>query len=267
METQTSVLWLMSGLAGCLLSAGGCAHSHDDELRGGGFTRVFTPQPPTFLSGPMAVLLTNASGFSARVEVENEPLGGVEPAQSGQLLSYGSKVVFAPEPDKKAEKQLGTGGFSFLWDVAENRGFVLSEALQGYAPAAANVHPTNLVTGNIAATPQSVAGHSCQPADATVQMSDGSTAIFRLFRAGDLNGFPVRLISATNPLPLTLTFSKIRLQPLPADLFTVPDGFTQYATPEAMADELAVRRHHLKNKIPEAAEPFDRTTPQPPRRY
>jgi hypothetical protein len=250
-----------------LLLVGGCAHSPEDELHGGSFTKVFTPQPPTFLSGAMSVLLTNSTGFTARVAAENEPLGGTEPARSGQLLCRGSKLFFAPDPDKQAEKQFGAGGFSFVWDAAENHGFVLSEALQGYAPVAPNVHPTNLVVGNVPSTPAAtVAGHACQVADATVQMSDGSTSIFRLFRAGDLNGFPVRVIAGTSPVPLTLTFSKIKLQPPPADLFVVPEGFVKYDNPEVLADEIAIRRHHLKNKIPLEPVP-DQSTPQAQRRY
>jgi hypothetical protein len=66
-------------------------------------------------------------------------------------------------------------------------------------------------------------------------------------RATDLNGFPVRIQSQKAAL-LTLNFSKIHLEAPAAAVFSPPDGFSKYATPEAMADELAAREHNLRRR-------------------
>src|SRR5512140_464385 len=118
---------LRYGMAGLALYAAGCSHSGDREDRGRAFTRVFTPQPPAFVTRPMVVLLTNRTGYSAHVEVQAEALKENERSVSGQLLCRGSKLFFAPE-SSTGSKGLGRpGGFSYIWDAASNSGFVLSE--------------------------------------------------------------------------------------------------------------------------------------------
>jgi hypothetical protein len=226
---------------------------------------VFTPQVPPFVNGPMAVLLTNTTGFSARTTLQSEAFPGPQHQKTGQLLCRGSKLLFAPDPDESAKKQSRVGGFSFLWDLAENQGFLLSEALQGYAPVASRLLVTNLVTGMIQATPRKIAGYKCEPADARVQMSDGSTAILQLWRAGDLKGLPVEISWSGPAPPLTLTFSKIRLEPPPADLFALPDGFTKYNSPETLADELALRQNNLHRPTHEPTEEPEHPEHQQPR--
>src|SRR5262249_15836059 len=120
--------------AGLVLVASGCSHSDDMEDRGRAFTPVLVARPPTFVSRPMAVLVTNRSGYSAHVDAQAESLAENERTVSGQLLCRGSKLFFASELSGESSKQARPGGFSYIWDVASNSGYVLSEALQGYAP-------------------------------------------------------------------------------------------------------------------------------------
>jgi hypothetical protein len=242
----------------------GCAHPHEQEAKHE-FIGVFTPQLPPFVNGPMAVLLTNTTGFSARTTLKSEAFPGPEHQKTGQLLCRGSKLLFAPDPDESARKQSRAGGFSFLWDTAESQGYLLSEALQGYAPIASKALVTNLVTGTIQATPRKVAGYQCEPADARVQLSDGSTAILQLWRASDLKGLPVEIMSTGPAAPLTLTFSKIRLEPPPAEMFALPDGFTKYNSPETLADELALRQNNLHRPTHEPSEENEHPEHQQPR--
>lgn len=132
---------------------------------------MITPQPPAFLVGPSAVLLTNGAGFSARVEVQAESSLGSERNFSGQLLGRGAKLLYAPESDESADTHRQPGGYSFIWDVGENQGYVLSEALQGYAPVSSDLRVTNVAiqAGNSPA--QRVSGHPCESATATARLN------------------------------------------------------------------------------------------------
>jgi hypothetical protein len=74
------------------------------------------------------------------------PAGDARPA-SGQLLARGTKFFFDPAPPSGKPSRAGQS--SFIWDATTRQGFLLSEALQGYAPIAATVGFTNLVVQDL----------------------------------------------------------------------------------------------------------------------
>src|SRR5262249_39204903 len=137
----------------------GCSHSGETEVREKGYTGVVTAQPPAFFTGAACVLLTNSVGFSARISGQAESVCGRERSFSGQLLGLGSKLFFSPEQDEATGKQERAAGLSFIWDVNENRGYVLSETMQAYAPVSYNLRITNVVVSQVQAPPQKLAGH------------------------------------------------------------------------------------------------------------
>ena len=210
----------------------------------------FPPQPPAFLSGPGAVLLTNAEGFSSYAVMEPGPgsIGGK--TVSGQLLARGGKLLFLPDADKTQKKPARSVGISYLWDVAQGSGYVLSEALQGYAPVSSRARCTNLVAEIHDAAPQRIDGHPCVAQTMTMSASDGSMVRFEAWQATDLNGLPVRVASAANSASFTLNLSKVRLAPQPGGLFVPPSGFTRYNSVEAMMTELALRQQNLSRPTP-----------------
>jgi hypothetical protein len=234
----------------------GCSHSGDSYMREKAFTAVVTPHSPTFFTGAAAVLLTNAGSFSAQVTVQAEGFDDRERNVSGQLFGRGSKLAFAPETEQQAPKNQKVGVFSFLWDVRENRGYVVSEALQAYAPASSSLQVTNVSISPLNVAPQKFNGHPCESVRAAVYKSDGTVSSFEVLRATDLNGFPMRIVSETNSAPLSLTFSKIRFEAPAPDVFAPPDGFSKYVSPEAMVDELAARQRNLRRKSYESLEPL-----------
>jgi hypothetical protein len=217
-------------IAGLLMS--GCAHDGDLEPRAK-FTRVFTPQMPSFMIGPAAAFFTNTAGFSAKLVVQADPAFPQPGPVEGELLGRGSKLLFAPRQIDTGEKVTPAKGFTYVWDMASASGFVLSEALQAYAPVSSSLRVTNVVEAAGAGAAHSV----------TVQMNDGSQNVYRLIR-DPKNGFP-ESIAALNP-PATLTLSKTRFQAPPLDLFAPPSGFSRYQSPEALADEIAARQHSLR---------------------
>ncbi len=255
------------GLWACLvLSASvlwGCSHSKDYEQYPNGVVGVYEAQPPAFLNGPMSVLLTNRAGYAAHVTVQGDAFAAGGEVKSGQLYCRGNELLFAPVQMQK--KQARSGGFAFIWNVADSKGYVLSGALQGYAPVSSSVQPTNVVL-QPQPTAERIDGHPATRETAVVQMSDGSSATFEVWRASDLNGLPLR-ISTANPVVLTLTFSDLRPAPPPDDVFALPDDFTKYSSPEALADEVAARQHNLHRKNTGVLEPMEPINPanQPPR--
>jgi hypothetical protein len=198
----------------------------------------------------MALLLTNVAGFRAHAVLESGASAkGVE-VIAGELMGRGGKLAFAPEPGSSTGKRSHLGHSAFIWDVTANRGYLLNDPLQAYAPISATGQFTNLVTGSATsgAAPENISGYPCQPAQATVVASDGSVTGFRLWRAADLNGLPVRITRASDGPSLTLTLSKVRLEPVSADLFQPPNGFTKYDSPEGLMNEFAARQQNLKRR-------------------
>ena len=240
----------VSGLCLLLIAAvtTGCGHSQKQAGRGGAFAGSPPPQPPAFLNGPMALLLTSVDGFRAHVVLEGGAAAkGVE-VVAGELIGRGGKLVFAPSLSGAAGKHSPASDSAFIWDVNGNHGYMLNEPLQAYALIASNRQFTNVTASAAlsAAAPEKVAGHPCQPMEVTVAASDGSATVLRLWRATDLKGLPVRVTCAANGAPLTLTLSKVRLEAMPDDVFLPPKGFKKFDSAEALINELAARQQNLK---------------------
>ena len=208
----------------------------------------------------MALLLTNTSGFRAHVVLESGGPPQALPLAAGELMGRGSKLLFAPATLGKAGKKVRAEDSAFIWDVIANRGWVLNDPLQAYAPVSSsrqftNVAATALLKG---AAPEKISGHSCQPGEVTVTAADGTPTVFRVWRANDLQGLPLRITCPSTGAPLTLTLSNARLEAVPNDLFLPPSSFTEYESSEAIMAELFLRKHNLNRKPtyqPEDTEP------------
>jgi hypothetical protein len=208
------------------------------------------PLPPLFLNGPMALLLTNVDGFRAHVVLESGAPPQTAQLAAGELMGRGGKLLFAPAPGGAAKQQARGGDSAFIWDVIENRGYVLNDPLQGYSPVSSSRQFTNVVT--VAAVDGSeserIDGHPCQRTEVKVMASDGTATVYRVWRARDLQGIPLRVTCPSNGVPVTFTLSRVRLEAVPNDLFVPPSGFTKYDSPEAMMAELFLRKHNLSRK-------------------
>jgi hypothetical protein len=184
------------------------------------------------------VLLTNASAFSAVLTVDSPAIAQKGHALSGQLLCEGGHLIFSPT----------RGDRTFIWDVRERNGYVLSEALQGYAPFSSPAQMTSVTTLSETAGPASerVNGHPGHESEVTIAMDDGSTSRFSVWRASDLNGLPVRIKSLSTNEMFEVNLSAIQPAKLASTLFGPPDGFTKYENPDVMAGELAMRKSKPK---------------------
>lgn len=220
--------------AAAVVLLAGCAR---DQIFITGQSTLLSPQPPPIFSTPAVYLLTNSSGVLAKVRIEDH-LG----KSHGRLFARGTKLFYAPEEKKLPRRYGPSGGFSYLWDAAEGKGYVLSEALQGYAPIShSSTGPTNILVR------AAESGSGLRAVVLTAQMANGKSIDFEANGGVQDNGLPAR-VSGGNP-PFSATFEKVRSEPPPAEVFVVPEGFTPYKSGEAMVDELAVRYRNLKRKI------------------
>src|SRR5215472_2007397 len=225
----------------------GCGHSKREDAAAAFSGPPVAPQPPVFVRGSMALILTNSSGYEARVAVEGGPYLEPGAAVGGELVCLGTKLLFNPDPNqKKGSSQIGR--FNFLWDVATSKGYLLSEALQAYAPISSSAKFTNVMTKAEAAAEEQIDKHPCRPEEVTVSAEDGEKSVFTVWRAMDLKGFPMRVRSQSTRL--TLTFSQVHLESPPEEAFAPPDGFAKYDTAEGLIGELRLRQANLRRKTP-----------------
>jgi hypothetical protein len=248
---MTGSRWAPKLAAGSLalalaLGPAGCKHEPERRLV---YERdiLFAPQPPPFIAGPMATAFTNRPGFSARV-VASGVFADRSGQLSGQLLGRGPwlRLALDPRSTGREKDRLEDPGFSFLWDVRLNQGYLLCEALQGYAPVSAPTRYSELRENPEAGTPRTVGSWLASPVTVTATMAEGAKARYEVWRVRELDGFPVRLNALEGLGGVDVNLSKIRIQPPPADVFVVPEGFTQYKSAEALVDEIAIRRRALK---------------------
>lgn len=240
---------------GVLLATGrlaGCAHSRSREIRSGSQT----PKIPPFLSGPVAALLVDSPGFQGKVTwVEQVGPSRVETV-TGELAGRGSWLLYVPAADSKAAQR--EGGISFLWNVAENRGWLLDEALQGCAPMAATHRYTTSPPENRSAGPvERLQGHPCGQELVAVHSNDGEQSAFRVWRAQDMQGFPLCIAATNRVASPKLTFSKLRLGAVPAEAFQPPDGFRKYESVEALLNEQTLRQRNLRKGPQREVRPSD----------
>jgi len=246
-----------TGVALCSMLAG-CAHHR--EFSGAEQRAMATP--PAFLTGSMALVLTNGRSYSAQIVFETKTVWGSTQAVSGNFAAAGTKLAFEPELTKSARKN-AQAKMVFVWDTVQSSGYALNDALQGYAPFSGPVRFTNIVAGKQNTAPQQLLGHECEEETVIVNGEDGSINRLQVWRATDLRGFPLRIVSGdTNSS--SLTFSKIQFGP-PTELLMSSEGFTKYESPEAMVTELVARQHNLSRRSEAASEYPANLQHQPPR--
>jgi hypothetical protein len=174
------------------------------------------------------------------------------------LLGRDGRLIFQPSPpkDKRARR---VGGLFFIWNETTHSGYVLSEALQGYAPIqsdAGAASPLNITKEGIQ---EDIDGHSCHRYAAVVALNNGLNARLTLWQADDAGHFPIRIETASGPDRITLDFSEVRLEYAALKLFFPPEGFTAYGSSVVMMNELIARESNLaeKNQTGQFDEPTD----------
>lgn len=200
-------------------------------------TRI--PTPPDFITGPASALFTNSDGFSALVTVDSLATASGKKTPAGRLVGRGGQLLYTAKDSD----------YTFLWDVAQHSGYVLSGSLQGYAPFSIQTQVTSFTTTSEAAGPASdkVDGHHGHEAQVSVGMSDGTMAKFTSWRASDLAGLPVHILAVTPAPPLEIHLTQARKENINPEIFQPPDGFTRFSSVEAMMLEKGSRSASIRN--------------------
>jgi hypothetical protein len=215
--------------------------------------------PPEFLAGPVAMVLTNFGGFSAHVVFTITPADGPAHSISGEVLGREGKLIFQPTPVVKGKRAREEGSLFFIWDESRHSGYVLSEALQSYAPTRTTVEaatPFAITKGGIQ---EEINGHICHRYDAVADLLDGRRERLTLWRSDEAGHLPVRLEAVKGLQLMTLNFSEVRMEFPPTDIFLPPEGFTPYGSAVAMINELIVRdaRYAKSHSTGEFQDPSD----------
>lgn len=217
----------------------GCAHAHREHARNG--RAGILPEVTAIITGPAALLLTNAVGFQAEYNLSIDGDLNSAANAAGQFLTRGAEVRLTLGTAKS-----GTGaasGFIIVWDAAARRGFVLSEALQGYAPIGGSDCFSNLLMEETGSAPQRLDGHVVEKVNATITGCNGQAQAFELSRSGNL---PMEIHSSNAAPNFTLRFSKIEVAAPSGELFLLPKDFTKYDSEESLLAELASRQQDFQ---------------------
>jgi len=161
------------------------------------------------------------------------------------------KLLFTPEGTGARGKRLKEAKISFVWDVADRQGYMLSEALQACAPLVVTRNYT--VAGSPAsgtAGTEKIDGHPCQVENVAATSSDGATTRLRVWKAPDLRGLPVQVSMEPDLAKPIFHLTKIHQATPPPEVFDVPDGFAKYRSPDALMAELRMRQQGAKRKRP-----------------
>lgn len=249
-------------LAGSAMAWWTCGCLHRD-FNAGREAETTLPKLTALWTGPVANLLTNQSGFESECLITLAGGAESQPKLSGRIFGLGGKLRLEIVPGKAKAKSGGAGEFGVIWDAAASQGFLLSEAMQGYAALQRSVQFTNLLTQTTAGQPDRLEGHLVDHVNVTAMGSDGQTIALQLTRAQDLGNLPLEIRSADGLNPFTITLTNVRLI-LPAKaLFLPPDDFTKYETETALVEELTARQQnvfggrHERERIPGDAGPPD----------
>lgn len=235
----------VAAMCGCVSHSGPTYHAGDEA-------------PPDFLTGPAAIALTNFEGYSAELSATMSTGGSETRMVSGEILVRDGRLIFQRSLRGQKKKERKSGGLFFIWDESKHDGFVLSEALQAYAPIRSNLMVTNEVTLGKEGTEEEVDTHPCHRSETVVHLNDGTTGRLVLWRADDLRHFPIRIEAVNGPKQVTLNLTDVRLELPSQELFSPPDGFTAYGNSVALMNELITRENIYS---PKEERQFDESTP------
>jgi hypothetical protein len=227
---------LLFGVAFTLLLSGCAAHrGHQPELNEADGLKV--AQPPLFLSGPAALLLTNADDYTAQLTV-SQTNGLAEPL-TGKLFQKEGQLLFVPSTDSPTSRGGWGGSFRFLCNAKEGGGLVISERLRGFATWTAPAQYRGVSQAGPVTIDQ-VDNQPCVVQSFTVTAGDSRPVEARVWRTEGGAGPPARITCAESEAgsALIVQLTDLNPDPLSPELFEPPAGAVKFESAAAMVREL-----------------------------
>jgi hypothetical protein len=228
--------------AAMLAGTGGCAHTHGERARNP--EAKILPNLTSIITGPAALLLTNASGFQSEYQLSLDDHGKAPAKPLGLLFVRGAEIEVTLGGTHGGA---GSGGaFTVVWDAAAGKGYVSSEALQGYAPLGGVVGISNFVMQAAGGSPQRLDGHLVEKVIATATSTNGERLSWELESDVEHGHLPVAIHSLQGAPSFTLTLTKVQSSVPPEGMFLRAFEFKQYGSEEALLTELELREQEYQ---------------------
>jgi hypothetical protein len=220
--------------------------------------------PPDFLTDAAMIPLQGYDGFSADVTETTATTNNVAKG-AGELIGRRGNLIFQPWTTANIKKaKYVRGGMFFIWDTAAHSGYVLSEALQAYAPISSPAGVTNQTATTKELASEIIDGHPCHRGQIMLAFDDGSSVRLTEWRADDLQHFPIRIQVENAGRGITVNFSNVRLDVPPPNLFVPPTDFSKYANATALINELMIRESSFRSgPSGQLAVPIEMAAPPP----
>jgi hypothetical protein len=221
----------------------GCAHSHHPSAYDQGGAADYLPRLTALTTGPLASLWPAAGVFGADFTLTLEHAVGPPTKLSGRLFALNGRLRLEAVSDQSHGRH--SEAYVVIWNGVTHRGWLVSEALQGYAPVTESLQFTNRLTRVQSGPGARMEDHPVDLASVTLLGANGQNVTLKVTAARDLGGLPLRLEGLNGPGSFTLALS--HLQPVrPAvEGFLAPDGYTRFASAAVLVDELAARQQNV----------------------
>jgi len=217
----------------------GCVHR---DPNAGREAEIMLPKLRMMITGPTAMLLTNLAGFQSECVITLSGASGTPRNYAGRLFARGGKLRLETVPGKA--KSASTLTFGVIWDATSKRGYVFSDALQGYAVLAGSDWFTNVLT-SVAGQTEKMEGHAVDYVEVTATGGNHQKTVLQLNRAQDLSNLPLQIRQPDEPDSFTLRLTAVQTIVPPQGIFLPPDDFTKYESETAMLAELVARQHNV----------------------
>jgi hypothetical protein len=217
------------------------------------------PKGPN-LSGAMAKLFGENTGFSASIEMSTKFGNGPEPmVMPGKIAYLDGKSRFEMDltqakgtpmrPEQAAQmKAMGMGEMIVISRPDKKISCLVYPGLQSHVemPLQEADLPGDLAKFKIETTElgkETLDGRSCVKNKVVVTDDQGRKHESTVWNATDLKNFPVKIESIQNGTPVTMSFREVKLAKPDAALFEAPANSTKYA------DMMQMMREGMMKKL------------------
>jgi hypothetical protein len=212
---------------------------------------------PNF-GGAMDKLFGANQSFSARISFESIGADSNTMTMPGKMSFDTGKSRFEMNMSEMQSSQMPAGASVQLKAMGMDRvisisrpdlklGYLVYPGLNSYAEMASQdpsvaTNQDDYKVENTEVGKETVDGHDCVKNQVVVTDKAGNTHNYQVWRAGDLNEFPVKIVTNEGGSAVTIEFKEISLTKPAASLFEAPSGYTKYDNAQTMMQTEMMKR-------------------------